>query len=65
MVPFVFRCHQCDDLASVWHELAIKINIGDNIWRTLVSPKDNPRIVVAKADCSVEEELCMGKSLYN
>ena len=63
MFPFVFRCHQCDDLASVWQELAIKINIRDNMWRQLVSLKDNPRIVIAKADCSVEEELCMGKSL--
>ena len=51
-------------LASVWQELAIKINIKDNIWQYMASQKINPEVVIAKADCSVEEELCMGKSIY-
>ena len=63
MFTFVFRRDQCENLASVWQELAIKISIKDNVWQYMVSQKINPEAVIAKADCSVEEELCMGKSM--
>ena len=46
--PFLtyFRCPKCNDLASIWRELAENINNSD--------------VVMAKADCSAEPELCIG-----
>ena len=62
MLTYVFSCNQCDSLAPIWQELAIKINIKDNVWKYMVSQKVNPQVVIAKADCSAEDDLCMGKS---
>ena len=49
-MPFCCRCPECVALLSVWHDLAQKFNNNNN-----------SELGIAKADCSLQRQLCSGK----
>ena len=50
IMPFCCRCPECVALSSVWHDLAQKFNNNNN-----------SELGIAKADCSLQTQLCRGK----
>lgn len=48
-----FRCGHCKRLHPAWEDLAKKYN---------EKPEDERDVVIAKVDCTVDTEVCSGKT---
>ena len=54
-------CSKCDALVPVWEELAATLKEADKNQEQIAKYK--PGVVIARADCTLENELCIGKPL--